>query len=115
MKYSRRSLVRTLGVALLAAALAPPPVMADAHRTELRRNSNGHSNGNSNSNGNGNGNGNSDSARISRDEAAQIARRVSGGRVLGVELRGNRYYVRVLVDGKRIRTVKVDARSGAPR
>lgn len=55
---------------------------------------------------------------ISRDRAAAIARSQTGGRVLRVEMRnGDRpwYRVRVLIDGERVRTVAVDARSGRLR
>jgi len=53
---------------------------------------------------------------ISRDRAASIARSATGGRVLNIQLnRGNRpkYSVKMLLDGKRVRTVGVDARTGA--
>jgi len=52
---------------------------------------------------------------ISRDEAADIARSATGGRVLSIELqRGGRpwYRVKVLVDGTRVRIVRIDARNG---
>lgn len=55
---------------------------------------------------------------ISRDRAAEIARSATGGRVLRVELRGDGrpwYRVRVLVDGERVTTLAVDARSGRLR
>jgi uncharacterized membrane protein YkoI len=55
---------------------------------------------------------------ISRDRAAEIARSRTGGRVLRVDLHdGGRpwYRVRVLIDGERVRTVAVDARSGRLR
>ncbi|MDZ7748719.1 MAG: PepSY domain-containing protein [Halofilum sp. (in: g-proteobacteria)] len=55
---------------------------------------------------------------ISADQAAAAARRATGGRVLRVELhRGGRpwYRVKVLVDGERVRSVRVDARSGRVR
>lgn len=55
---------------------------------------------------------------ISRDRAAAAARSATGGRVLRVELRNNGrpcYRVRVLVDGERVRSVAVDARSGRVR
>ena len=52
---------------------------------------------------------------ISRDRAARIARSASDGRVLRVQLHGgNRpwYRVKVLVDGQRVRAIRIDARSG---
>lgn len=52
---------------------------------------------------------------ISRDRAAEIARAQTGGRVLDVDLRrnGNPWYrVKVLVDGKKVRSVRIDARTG---
>ncbi len=52
-------------------------------------------------------------AAISRDQAAAIASSATGGQVLSVDLRGSTYRVKVLLDGKRVRTVGVDARSGA--
>ncbi len=53
---------------------------------------------------------------ISRDRATAIARSATGGRVLNIRLkRGKRpkYKVKMLLDGKRVRNVSVDARSGA--
>lgn len=53
---------------------------------------------------------------ISREQAAAIARSATGGRVLNIQLmRGNRpmYSVKMLLDGKRVRTLGVDARTGA--
>lgn len=53
---------------------------------------------------------------ISRDRAAAIASSATGGRVLNIDLkRGKRpkYKVKMLLDGKRVRSVTVDARSGA--
>jgi len=52
---------------------------------------------------------------ISADQAAAIARRSTGGRVLSVNLRrGKRpvYRVKVLVNSERVRTVTIDARNG---
>ena len=51
-------------------------------------------------------------AEISADRAAAIARDATGGRVLKVQRKGKVYQVRVLLDGERVRNVKVDARSG---
>ena len=62
--------------------------------------------------------GQSQDVAISRDRAARIAQSVTGGRVLSVKLRGNghpSYYVKVLTEGGRVRTVAVDAGSGAVR
>ena len=53
---------------------------------------------------------------ISRDRAAAVARSATGGRVLKVQLkRGDRpqYVIKMLLDGKRVRQVAVDARTGA--
>ena len=55
---------------------------------------------------------------VSRDRAAKIARSATGGRVLSVKLTGNGrpwYRVKVLTKGGRVRTVAVDAGSGAVR
>ena len=54
---------------------------------------------------------------MSRDRAARIAAAATGGRVLGLGLDrgGRRYRVKVLLDGGRVRTVVVDARTGAIR
>jgi uncharacterized membrane protein YkoI len=52
------------------------------------------------------------SAQISADQAAAVARSATGGRVLKVELKGRAYQIRVLLDGKRIRNVRVDAQTG---
>jgi len=54
---------------------------------------------------------------ISRDQAAAIARSASGGRVLDIRLQrsGNRsrYRVKMLLNGNRVRSIDVDATSGA--
>lgn len=55
---------------------------------------------------------------ISRDRAAEIVRSATGGQVLRVELRGDEqpwYAVRVLIDGERVRSLVVDARTGRLR
>jgi uncharacterized membrane protein YkoI len=52
---------------------------------------------------------------ISRSEAAAIAERVTGGRVLSVREAGRYWQVKVLVDEQRVRFVSVDMRSGAVR
>jgi len=55
------------------------------------------------------------SSLISADQAASIARRATGGRVLGVKLKkGKRpvYQVKVLLNSERVRTVTVDATNG---
>ena len=55
---------------------------------------------------------------ISEQQAAAAAKRATGGKVLSVKLqKGNQpvYRVKVLLDSKRVKTVKVDARSGAVR
>ena len=51
-------------------------------------------------------------AEISADRAASAARQATGGRVLKVERKGGVYQVRVLLDGERVRNVRVDARTG---
>ena len=54
--------------------------------------------------------------RISKEQAASIAAARTGGRVLDVSLKGGsrpRYRVRVLIGDERVRTVTVDARTGA--
>lgn len=56
------------------------------------------------------------SGLISSDRAAAVARSATGGRVLNISLKRKgapRYRVKVLLDGKRVRTIEVDARSGA--
>jgi uncharacterized membrane protein YkoI len=53
---------------------------------------------------------------ISQDRAAAVARSATGGRVLNIRLEGGgrpKYRVKMLLDGKRVRTISVDARSGA--
>jgi uncharacterized membrane protein YkoI len=52
---------------------------------------------------------------ISRDRAADIARKATGGRVLSVELKGGTYRVKMLLGGERVRTVRIDARTGKLR
>ena len=54
----------------------------------------------------------SSAAMISPDRAAAVARGATGGRVLKVDRKGNVYRVRLLLDGQRVRNVKVDARTG---
>ena len=50
---------------------------------------------------------------ISPKQAAAIAQQSTGGRVLSVDLAGQRVYrVKVLLDNSRVRTIRVDARSG---
>ena len=52
---------------------------------------------------------------ISADQAAAIARRSTGGRVLSVNLRGGKrpvYKVKILLNSERVRTVTIDARNG---
>jgi len=52
---------------------------------------------------------------ISRDRAAEIARAQTGGRVLDVDLRRNGspwYRVKVLIDGRKVRSIRIDARTG---
>lgn len=51
-------------------------------------------------------------SEISSGQAATIARRATGGRVLKVKRKGGVYQVRVLLDGERVRNVSVDARTG---
>lgn len=62
---------------------------------------------------------NSDSQKeapaVSRSEAAAIAERATGGRVLSVKQSGRYWQVKVLVDDKRVHFVSVDMRSGAVR
>ncbi len=50
--------------------------------------------------------------RISPDAAADAARRATGGKVLGVRSSGDDYSIRVLTPSGRLRSVRVDARSG---
>lgn len=57
----------------------------------------------------------SDAPAVSRSEAAAIAERATGGRVLSVREDGRYWQVKVLVDEKRVRFVSVDMRSGAVR
>lgn len=52
---------------------------------------------------------------VSRSEAAAIAERATGGRVLSVSESGRYWQVKVLVDGKRVRIISVDMRSGRVR
>ncbi len=54
-------------------------------------------------------------AKISRDEAAAIARDATGGRVLKVDYVGGGrpvYRVKVLVAAERVRVLRIDATSG---
>jgi uncharacterized membrane protein YkoI len=54
-------------------------------------------------------------ASISSDQAAAIARSATGGRVLDVALANGLYMVRVLLSDGRVRTVRIDALTGAIR
>ena len=49
---------------------------------------------------------------ITPDRAASIARDATGGRVLKVQRKNGAYNVRVLLDGERVRNVRVDAATG---
>lgn len=53
---------------------------------------------------------------IPRDRAAAIARSATGGRVLNIQMmRGQRprYKIKMLLDGRRVRSLGIDAHSGA--
>jgi uncharacterized membrane protein YkoI len=55
---------------------------------------------------------------ISENEAAAIALRQTGGKVLSVNLKGGKnpfYQVKVLLESKRVKTLRIDARSGKVR
>lgn len=52
---------------------------------------------------------------LSADAAAGIAAQATGGRVLGVQLNGAVYVVRVLLPNGVVRDVNIDANSGAVR
>ncbi|MEO1020659.1 MAG: PepSY domain-containing protein [Pseudomonadota bacterium] len=57
-------------------------------------------------------------AAISRDQAARIAQSSTGGRVLSVDYQGRgggSWRVKVLLPDRRVRTIVVDAQSGAVR
>ena len=49
---------------------------------------------------------------VSRSDAAAIAERATGGRVLSVKQSGRYWQVKVLVDDKRVRSINVDMRTG---
>lgn len=60
----------------------------------------------------------SEAGDISADQAAEIVRSATGGRVLAVERRRNGrtwYRVKVLIDGQRVRYLAVDAGTGEIR
>jgi len=57
----------------------------------------------------------SEAPTVSRSEAAAIAERATGGRVLSIRESGRYWQVKVLVDGKRVRIISVDMRSGRVR
>lgn len=57
----------------------------------------------------------SEAPTVSRSEAAAIAERETGGRVLSIRESGRYWQVKVLVDDKRVRIVSVDMRSGRVR
>lgn len=57
-----------------------------------------------------------DDARLSRDEAVELVRERTDGRVLGVDTRdGDRFVVRVLVREGEVRVYEVDRRTGEIR
>jgi uncharacterized membrane protein YkoI len=76
---------------VLALALAFSPVHASQHKGGAKS---------------------SEAAQISADRAASIARSATGGRVLKVERKGRVYQVRVLLDGKVVRNLNIDAQTG---
>ena len=49
---------------------------------------------------------------VGPDRAAASAGRVTGGRVLGIGGEPPEYRVKVLTDGGRVRTIRIDARTG---
>ena len=51
-------------------------------------------------------------AEISRDAAAAVAQRVSGGRVLSVEKAGSAWRVKVVTAKGEVRVIMVDAATG---
>jgi uncharacterized membrane protein YkoI len=63
----------------------------------------------------GNSNAQNEAPTVSRSEAAAIAERVTGGRVLSISESGRYWQVKVLVDGKRVRIISIDMRSGRVR
>lgn len=78
----------------------------------------GHADADRGDRGDRGGNAREEQSLISRDRAAAVARSATGGRVLDVRLeRGGKptYRVKMLLDGNRVRSIGVDARSGAIR
>lgn len=51
-------------------------------------------------------------AELSRDDAAAVAQRMSGGRVLSVERAGPAWRVKVVTARGEVRVIMVDANSG---
>ena len=51
-------------------------------------------------------------SKVSLDQAVAKVLRTFGGELLKAETRGNVHYVKVLMDNGRVRTVRVDAKSG---
>jgi hypothetical protein len=49
---------------------------------------------------------------VGPDQAARAAGRASGGRVLGIGGQAPEYRVKVITEGGRVRTVRIDARTG---
>ena len=54
-------------------------------------------------------------AELSRDDAAAVAQRVSGGRVLSVEKSGSVWRVKVVTAKGEVRVILVDAATGRPQ
>ena len=91
-----------LATALIALLAATQPATADNHRLRLSQNRTAPAG----------------DQLISEQRAAAAAQAATGGKVLGVKFqKGNRpvYLVKVLLNSKRVKTVRVDARTGAVR
>jgi uncharacterized membrane protein YkoI len=105
-------------IMLLIAALAPVEAHArDKHPQDARyaQNQDNYNDGKKTQRAPRNSDLASEAPTVSRSDAAAIAERATGGRVLSVRENGRYWQVQVLVDEKRVRFVNVDMRSGRVR
>ncbi len=95
MKYQRQA-ITWISALILCLSVALLPVQAQSRGAQFQRVQ-------------------APAVKISRDEAAAIARDATGGRVLKVQLNGGGrpvYRVKVLVAAERVRVIRIDATSG---
>jgi uncharacterized membrane protein YkoI len=100
MKQTVRKVFLASVVTLMLVAIQPISAVADSLRLAQNRNAP------------------ETTQLISADRAAAIAQGQTGGKVLGVKLSNGKrpvYLVKILLNSKRVKTVRVDARTGKLR